>query len=577
MYQLNFIYQNKIITVPGGFLADACDQAGFPLDLVCNKKGTCGKCLVEIEVKGKKEKVLACQYPITHSMDVFLTDSQITHKAQVLTQSLTAHTVAFSPALTKTYLPIAKIRNDEVRSYLKDCRLSLLKKWATLILEPNCEGVTLVQVNHRVMDVNNGDTTNHLYGAAVDIGTTTVALYLYDLNNGELLHTASALNRQITHGGDVIARILACQEDPQALTALQTCILSTIDALLADCYSHFSHAAQALYQLVVCGNSTMAHLFFGLNPKSLGAFPYTNVTTDRIETHNAHLGLNLPEFATIQFLPLLGGFVGADTTSVLLTLPQDTRHYLVIDLGTNGELAVGNTQGFYTASTACGPALEGANIACGMRASAGAIEKIEITDQDITLQVIGGGTPKGLCGSAIIDAVAELLRVGVINPSGYLLSREEYLDAFPQNPLAQHLGVVDDNESVFFFTQGPHPVYLSQQDVRQIQLAKSSIYSGCLTILKECSLDLDAIDTVILAGAFGNYIDIANALAIGLLPKVPPQKITSIGNGAGLGVQLCLLNQKEYQRAMDIKAHTQQIKLADNPDFMDEYIMNMNF
>lgn len=580
MFKLNFINQKTNITVTGGLLSEACSSAGFPLDLVCGGKGTCGKCLVTIEVQGHRREVLACQFTVEEDLTVYLEDSQYLDQASLLTGHHSRLDLPFNPGLTKTHHALSDLTPEGYSPFLKGTGLSLGRKFSRLVNQKDCSDITVIRHQGIPIDVQAGDTTARLYGGAIDIGTTSVVLYVYDLAEGTLLYTESALNKQITFGGDVIARILCCQERESALGEECQAIHDTIDELLSRCEAVHPGLLEDLYHLVLCGNSTMAHLFFAMDPQALGRFPYANITEDAIHTTNHACGLNLPDAAVIDFLPLLGGFVGADTTSVLLTLPQDERKYLMVDLGTNGEIALGNPQaGFKTASTACGPALEGANIECGMRASTGAIEGISLKKGKICCEVIGGGIPMGLCGSAIVDAVAVLRSLGVIDPSGYLLTPEEYLKVHPDSPLVSHLAVLDtpDQDVVFYFSQGEKPVYLSQGDVRQIQLAKSSIYSGCMTLLTECGLSLSDVDALVLAGAFGNFINIENALAIGLLPPFPREKILAIGNGAGHGVQRSLLNQGELARASQIQSCTEQINLADTPEFMEAYIMNMNF
>lgn len=577
MYQISFINQNKSLRVNGGTLAEACTEAGFPLDLVCGGKGTCGKCSVSIESNGQKRNELACKFEISEDLIIYLESAQFLDQASLLTDHLKPQHISFNPALSKTHFRPSEMTPEIYDDHLLKASVPLLQKFSEIINAADKDGFTAVYHQEQIIDFHPGDTSEWLYGGAIDIGTTSVVLYIYDLNSGELIQTESSLNKQINFGADVISRILSCQEQNTALAELNRCIRSTIDNLLEKCYLSHPHLRAHLYQLILCGNSTMQHLFFKLNPIALGVFPFSNITQNSILTNNIHCDLNLPDFSIIEFLPLLGGFVGADTTAVLLTLPQDEKKYLMIDLGTNGEIAVGNTRQFYTASTACGPALEGANIECGMRASEGAIEKITLDDDAISIKVIGDIEPIGLCGSAIVDAVAVLRSVGIIDETGYLLTPDEYQEKQPGSALVSHLALLDTDDVVFYFSRDKVPVYLSQKDIRQIQLAKSSIFSGCMTLLKECNLSLDDIDELVLAGAFGNFIDIDNALAIGLLPPMPTEKIISIGNGAGHGVQLCLLNQHENKRTKSIQARTKQVKLADSPDFMEAYIMNMNF
>lgn len=577
MYQISFVYQNKSIQVNGGILAAACTKAGFPLDLVCGGKGTCGKCSVTIESNGQKRNELACKFEITEDLSVYLDNSQFLDQASLLTKHLAPQNISLKPALSKRYFKPSEMPPETYDKHLLNASIPLLQKFSEIINVSDNRGFTVVYHQDQIIDFQCDDTTDYLYGGAIDIGTTSVVLYVYDLQTGKLIQTESALNKQITFGADVIARILSCQEQDNALAELNRCINETINNLLEKCYLNHPYLRDHLFQLIHCGNSTMQHLFFKLNPIALGVFPFSNITQNHVLTNNLNCGLNLPDFSVIEFLPLLGGFVGADTTAVLLTLPQDEKKYLMIDLGTNGEIAVGNTRQFYTASTACGPALEGANIECGMRASEGAIEKITLVDDAISIQTIGNTDPIGLCGSAIVDAIAVLRSAGIIDETGYLLTPDEYRIKQPESQLVNQLALLETDDVVFYFSNGKVPVYISQKDIRQIQLAKSSIYSGCITLLKECVLTLDDIDELVLAGAFGNFIDIDNALSIGLLPPMPTEKIISIGNGAGHGVQLCLLNHHENLRTRSIQAHTKQVKLADSPDFMEAYIMNMNF
>ena len=404
-------------------------------------------------------------------------------------------------------------------------------------------------------------------------------MYIYDLTTGSLLHTGSALNGQIRYGADVIARIQYAIEHENGLSALNRAILDTIDGLLAAASAAVPGPSDDLWQLVFCGNSTMQHLFLGIDPSALGAEPFASVTADTVRVPAGEIGLqNCPAGALVEFLPLLGEFVGADTTAVLLGVPEAGVH-LAVDLGTNGEIAVGNARdGFLTSSTACGPALEGGNIECGMRGAEGAIDHVDITpDGELRLHVLGEGEAKGLCGSGIIDLTAALLRCGLVDMTGRLLPRAEYAAAHPDSPLLDRLEPVGEYNNVFFLTRGEHPVYLSQDDIRQIQLAKSSICAGCLTLCHEHGIKPEQLDSLILAGAFGNYIDVDNALYIGLLPAVPRERIAAVGNGAGASVCRYLLDRTEDARCEHIRAVTRHVELNASAEFMEQYIMNMNF
>lgn len=590
-YHIYFKNQKKEIIVDGGTVADACMKGGFPLNFVCGGKGTCGKCKVTVQSKKESEKrtVLACQTSVTEDMDIYLEESDYKPEAVVLTNALPLET-ALCPSISKKYRTKEEIR---IRQETKDAffseniktPLSVMQKFSILNAAMDFKGCTFVYFNGDIISVEEGDTTGNCYGAAIDIGTTTVAVYIYDLNTGKLLTTKSALNKQTTYGADVISRNACIREKPEMLQTMRKAITITINELFNEaarecsCFN-VANLKENVYHVVLCGNSTMQHLFCGLNPYALGITPFTNITKKEIILTGKESGLECNPAAVVEFLPLLGGFVGADTTSVLLTLKEENlkkekKRYLMIDLGTNGELAVGSSPDFLVASTACGPALEGGNIACGMRGTNGAIEKVSLKNNQLTYKVIGETKAIGLCGSGIIDTVAELRRVGLIDENGTLLGPDEYRRSNPFSPLIKYLHEAEEYNMAFYFTEGEQPVYISQKDIRQIQLAKSSIYSGCITLIKEAGMTIEDVDALILAGAFGNYIDIDNALAIGLLPPVSREKIISVGNGAGQGVQTLLLDKTYRTHAKEISRHCTHLSLAENTLFNKEYIKNL--
>lgn len=578
MYSIKLPNQNSAFETAGGVtIAQACAAAGFPMDLVCGGQGTCGKCAVLIERGGARETVLACRTMVDCDMAVYVEEHQLTRDASIVTEGRTTHQTRLFPALSKHCMTKQELLPPHCGSYLESASPEFLRTFSKLMADSSVEKVTFVSYRGQRMAVEPGDTTGLLYGGAVDIGTTSVVLYAYDLNTGALLHTVSALNGQIVRGADVISRILHTQQGEGGLEELTGLVRDTIDDLLRQTEMKIPGFRSHLYHLVLCGNSTMQHLFLGLDPYGLSRDPFVNITAGPVRCSGEEAGIGMPPGGVVEFLPLLGGFVGADTTAVLLTLPTDSGPCLMVDLGTNGEIAVGSGKTYKVSSTACGPALEGGNIACGMRGMEGAIERVSIQDGKLTYQVIGGTAPIGLCGSAIIDAVAELRRAGIIDESGRLLPVDEFLAANPGSPLAEHLGEAGEFNPAFYFARGDRPVYLSQHDVRQIQLAKSSIFSGCMTLLEEAGLSPDGLDALYLAGAFGNYIDIDRALEIGLLPPVPRERIFSIGNGAGRGVQMCLLDQAEMDRCKALPASIEHVELATNPKFMETYIMSMNF
>jgi uncharacterized 2Fe-2S/4Fe-4S cluster protein (DUF4445 family) len=576
-YIISFINQNiKIEVDDGTTVSKACDMAGFPLNLVCNGMGTCGKCKVTIEDDIKKSTVLACITKIKSDLNIYLNDENYLYQANILENLKIDNEVELNPSLSKSYKDIKNIKKME-NGYLNCCDLYILKKFSRLINEKSCNGITYINYNDKIIDVQSDDTRKYLYGASVDIGTTSVVLYIFDLNTGEMLKTYSDLNMQISMGADVISRIMYAQNSKNGLSELNEKIIHTINILLDKAILDCAELKDNLYNIVFCGNSAMQHFLFDLSPDSLGYSPFSSITKDYIECFGNDISLNVPDRCKIIFLPILGGFVGSDTTSVLLAMPNDCKKRLIIDLGTNGEIAVGNIDGYLVASTACGPALECGSIECGMRGTFGAIERFKIEKEGLVLKVIGNVKPKGICGSGIIDLIAELLSENIIDQTGRMVTKEEFTIKKPESKLCDRLIKINEINCFMISKNDSDKVYISQKDIRQIQLAKSSIYSGCMSLIEADSLRLNKIDEVVISGAFGNYIDIDNAMFIGLIPAVDKSKVNNIGNGAGKGVSLYIINKDMKDKCDKIINNSTHYELANDANFVESYISNMNF
>lgn len=575
MYNIKFINQNKTITAyEGTTLALVCEKAGYPLDLVCNGKGTCGKCKIEIESNNIKSYVIACQTRLNSDLIIYLKESDYKKSASIL-ETIAKEGYSFNPSLRKIYKDKKIIYEECKDEFLRNCHVDVLKMFSEIINEDKCMGLTFVLYDDEVIDVQMNDTTSDLYGAAVDIGTTTVVLYVYDMTNGKFINTYSDLNGQISAGADVISRINHAA-NKKGIHELNGKIIHTLNNLVQRAEFEIPNLKENLYNITLCGNSTMQHLFIGLRPDNLGINPFTSITKDYIEFYGRDINLNCNEKCKIIFLPLLGGFVGADTTAVLLTVDEEFKDRLIIDLGTNGELAIGNINKYYVASTACGPALEGGNIECGMRGTEGAIEKVKIENNNVLLNVIGNTEPSGICGSGIIDVVAELIRNKIIDNAGRMLSYDEYKQMNPYSKLSDRLVELNGINSFVLYEKNNKVIYINQKDVRQIQLAKSSIYSGCMALLSAYGKRIEDVDDIFVAGAFGSYIDVKNAVYIGLLPNAF-SKIKTIGNGAGKGAAMFLLDKNMRNKCNKIVSNTTHYELANDENFTSGYLNNMSF
>ncbi len=574
-YHVNFINQNIILKAEeNSTVAEICEEAGFPLDLVCSGKGTCGKCMVEIEANGKKEIVLACQTRISGPINIYIRENDYLKKYQILDCMEDEKKLDFDPALKKTYVDMKELKKRQ-GEFIRGCDLNTLRKFSTLINEKGIKGITFVRYEDKIIDVQKNDTTEFLYGAAVDIGTTTVVMYIYDMNTGKLIKSYSDSNSQSSMGADVISRIFK-GSSMNGIEELSGKIIYTLNNLVDKANIEIPFFADNMYNVILCGNSAMQHLFFKLRPDRLGISPFTSITRDYVECFGEDIDLNCPDRCKIIFLPLLGGFVGGDTTAVLLAAGNKDSFKLIVDLGTNGEIAAGSKDRYLVASTACGPALEGGNIKFGMRGTIGAVEHFKIEYDTGVFKVIGDAEPDGICGSGIIDITAEMLRNNIIDNTGRMLTSHEYKELNPESSLFRKLRIIDGENCFIIYENNEKKIFITQKDVRQVQLAKSSICSGCMAVLKAIGKNPVNVDEAVVAGAFGSYINISNALYMGLLPHGLPE-IKSLGNGAGKGASMFLLDRKMRKICNSIADSTSHYELADDNYFSGEYIKNINF
>lgn len=579
--KVEFPLVNRTVEVAQGTkVSDACAQAGYPLNLVCGGKGTCKKCAVEIEEDGVAKVILSCQEIVYDGMKVLLREEE--QKAQILTSSA-LDAVDFDPPLRMAAIPSEKLKVeigendwDVLKSHLdpgiEEPDLDALQQMALHFHHP--AGIKVVLNENTILDILPGDHDAPLYGIAFDIGTTSVVGYLYDLEEHLLIGIESTLNKQTELGGDVISRIDHVIGDIGKLPRLQKLVMDSINEITTAICKEYNIDASDIYLASVCGNSTMQHLFLGLYPEHLGKAPFSSTTHKSVVVKASRVGMTMNPRGIVTFLPLLGGFVGADTTAVLLSLPNDGNVRLMIDLGTNGEIAVGKDKDYKVSSTACGPALEGAGIKYGMRGTKGAIEKIQADNGDVEYQVIENVKARGICGSGVIDLMALLFNEGVINKRGAFVEPE----TIGKEKLAARVQIRDDKK-VFIIayageTEQGEDIYFSQDDIRQVQLAKGAIYTGCIMLMDSYGVTGDELSEIVLAGAFGNYIDIRNAQSIGMLPWFENVAVRSIGNAAGTGSQMHLISRSKQEECNEIEARAQFVELANDPTFAKQYMRN---
>ncbi len=416
-------------------------------------------------------------------------------------------------------------------------------------------------------------------GIAVDIGTTTIVVYLVNLGTGMTLAATSAINPQTSFGADVISRISYIGDDPDKLSQLQRAVTKRINSLIKEVFSKTGRKPSAKDSMAVAGNTTMEHIFAGVSPESIGRSPFEPQFYDSLELEASELGINAEKGVKVKLLPNIYGFVGGDIVSGIIYtgMHKSKELSLLVDIGTNNEMVLGNNDFMLCCSAAAGPALEGAKIKMGMRAAPGAIDSVKKNGRGISITTIGDMPPVGICGSGLVDAISELLKAGVITESGRFADEEE---------LEEHLssrfkGKKGKDFSFILAAEGEYgsnpEVGITQKDIREIQLAKGAIAAGAQILLDVAGKKLDDIKSVYLAGAFGNYIDIENAVRISILPDVPRERIHPVGNSAGAGVCLMLKDPSLWDTAADIIKRAEHIELASHKDFQEIFIGNMSF
>lgn len=567
---VTFVREKKKIEVPDGTtILEAEIQAGLEPDAPCGGQGKCGKCLV----KADGQIVKACQTPVTGDIEVDTLISEQRH--EILTEGLN-RPVALKPGLFVHEVKLEKAEPGDNRSdwerlvteVRKSSGLEMPQVYPNLPLaaslyEKRKEGETWFAVHTREEILDLKEEEPDIYMAAFDIGTTTVVGYLMDAKNGRVCAIESRMNPQAQYGADVIMRANYALE--HGVKVLSDCIQNAIDELLQKLAKKADARPKDIYQVSIVGNTCMHHLFLGISPGSLVHAPYNPAFSERLTAKAAEYGLHIHPQAQLLMLPDIAGYVGADTCGCLLALRQDLKEEisLMIDIGTNGEMVLGNKDRMATCSTAAGPAFEGAKIECGMRGAAGAVDHVSYEDGVWKYTTVDNKPAVGLCGSGLIDMVAQLYKAGLIDEMGHLESGQE-------------------NDSIFVLVPPEKAgndtgVYLSQKDVREVQLAKAAIAAGIQLLMKELGITEKEIETVYIAGAFGNYMNPASACAIGLLPPELEKRVVPVGNAAGEGAKIALLNTDELEATDKLVKGICFLELAASAEFQDTFVDELAF
>ncbi len=628
----------------GQTLRAAAHELGVEIESICAETATCGKCKVLIEegdfprynLKSRREHLsameadeaeyfakrakmleargwsagqvrLSCRARVYGDVLVNVPEESRGNK-QIVRKSAGERQIAILPSVRKYYLQItpptlADPRGDWERlaaalaNAIKLVRrgernlpgpdeltidYSVLRALANVLRESDWKVTVTVWMDHEVIRVQPG-YHEESYGAAIDIGSTTLAAYLCDLSSGEIVAAESEMNPQIVYGEDIMSRMQYTIENPDGLSKLNEAVMEGLSRILKRAARHAHIETEDILEVVIVGNTTMHHLALNLPPRHLGRAPYAPTIQRSLDLkgRDAMPALKVNPAANIHLLPIEASFVGADNVGVLLAeepYNQDEQ-WLIIDVGTNAELVLGNRERMLCTSTPTGPAFEGAHVEYGMRAAPGAIEHVEIDAatlepryQAITDEDRGADHPtpiKGICGTAIIDAIAEMFRVGILDARGRFVASVES-PRIRRGEFGPEYVIAWERE-----TSIGRDIPITLRDVRQIQLAKAALYVAARILLRE--MGIEHPNKILLAGGFGTYIDKTKAMILGMIPDCPLENVRAVGNAAGDGARIALLNRNKRSEAAEIARRVHRIELPMDPDFQNQFMLALNF
>jgi uncharacterized 2Fe-2S/4Fe-4S cluster protein (DUF4445 family) len=607
----------KDIWVPvkrGVTILEALQQANLELDGDCGGLGKCGKCKIKIlsvvrppnkiersllDERELEEGVrLACRTPVNR--DLAISIGEVPAEPDYIKILTTSHVIPneyipisqLEPLVEKklvTLSPDARYNRLSDFDYIKqglgpeysdlEASIHCLQILPDTLKETKVEGSAILH-EHCLLAWQNQDKGDHVYGLVFDLGTSTIVGKLMNLHNGNEVAVASRLNSQSRCGADVISRLHYMTQRSGGLETLNYLIMNDLNKITRQLLKTAGLEPDDIFIAVAAGNTTMQHFILNLPPTGIAEAPFSPVVTEGMIVNAADIGLEVNPAALLYTFPVKSGYIGGDLISFILTsgvTEQKEEIILGLDLGTNGEIFLGNGKRLLTCSAAAGPAFEGARISSGMIAKAGAIEGAVHEEGNLYYRTIGNIKPKGICGSGLVDLVAVLLHCGVIDHEGLIRRspRKKYQDmnskVIPQAYCYSFL-IASEQESFH-----GRPIYLTQKDVRELQLAKAAMAAGIKILMDELGIGMEDIDRVYLAGALGNYVDRISTLRIGLLPQIKIEHIRSLGNAASMGASMALLSKKHWQMAKTVTNFIEHVELSYRRDFNQYFIEQMDF
>jgi uncharacterized 2Fe-2S/4Fe-4S cluster protein (DUF4445 family) len=586
----------------GDDVLDVAKKVDVEISAVCGGRGLCGKCRIVVKDGAQNLEPVAHLETISLSREELaagyrlaccaLLNQEGTVKIEVPPESRVEQqrllvagietAVTRDPAIKKLVIHLSKSSLENMKSD-SDLLLEALAHQGQEIspkishdalmelpaaIREGDWSVTITLWNDReIICVEPGDTTNTMYGLAVDVGSTKVAAYLLNLKEGRVAATASAPNPQIPYGEDIISRVSYASKSDKNLKQLQGVVMASINKLLLDTCASARIDVSDVYDAVLVGNTVMHHIFLGINPRYLALSPYPPAIKSSTTVRAKDIGLKINPAANVYVPPNVAGFVGADAVADALAteICKSKELAIMIDVGTNTEIVLGNEQRTISCSCASGPAFEGGHIEFGMRAEPGAIENVYIDPSNLEpgFKTVDDARPRGICGSGIVDAVAAMLKVGIINSYGLINTK---LDSprIRGRPPQYVLSSKEQNDV-------GHDLAVTQHDVQEIQLAKAAIYSGAMILMKHLNVEAHQLQKVFLAGAFGTYVDPQSAVIVGMYPDVPLERMQFVGNAAGSGARMALLSRQVRAESDRVVKRIDYVELAADPSFQREF------
>jgi uncharacterized 2Fe-2S/4Fe-4S cluster protein (DUF4445 family) len=598
-------------------------DAGIGIKSVCAGKGTCGKCRVIILNKEKKqvnrqeqeilspEEIsdgirLACQQIFDRDLTIYIPSSSLSEeqKLQITGEEKIAEV---EPVCRKYFIKLKEANLGDLQPDFNRIKSVLRDKYKLevnsidyrvlvempSIIRDNLWEITVTVRNNEIILIEGGDKTANNYGLAVDLGTTKIAIFLVNLVTGETIDKRGTVNPQVIFGEDVMSRVNFAMQNQDNANKIQKIVVSKINEVIGELCRKNSLIDKEITEMTVVGNTAMHHLFLKLPVNQLGLSPFVSLTNESLQIKAREIGINITAGGYIFLPPPIAGFVGSDHLAMILAteIYKKKGNYLGIDIGTNTEIALKSGKVITSVSTASGPAFEGAHIKHGMRAAPGAIERVIIDSRTHlpSIQTINDKEPVGICGSGILDAVAELLREGILDRNGKFKTDSNYIckdGKGESNYILAPLGSsrdrredksIPENGNRFIPECRDKDISISQKDIVEIQLAKGAIRAGIEVLLENADISFKEIDGIIIAGAFGSYIDPKNVIDIGMFPDISLRKIRQVGNAAGVGAKMILVSRKQRINAEKIAKKIKYLELAACPGFNNHFIDGMQF